>query len=164
VVARTSRARSSDYRSIRPEPRQIAERACRTSGRASGRPFRGVRQSHLRSTTRAASSAFAVQELAHSSCVTHEEAFNVRRLITRFGLDLPQEWRGVLVCGRREVKGKDFSLKTAAVHSDIIVLTAEMTEHSFKLLLNCDMPAGLHIDARHSHAIPNWAVHGAAIL
>jgi hypothetical protein len=39
------------------------------------------------------------------------------------------------------------------------VFTAEMTEHSFKLILYCDMSAGLHIDARHSHAIPNWRVH-----
>jgi hypothetical protein len=26
------------------------------------------------------------------------------------------------------------------------------------------MLAGLHIDARHSHAIPNGRVHGASIL
>ena len=45
-----------------------------------------------------------------------------------------------------------------------LVLTAELTEHSLKLILYCDMPAGLHIDARHSHAIPNWRVHGASIL
>jgi hypothetical protein len=106
-----------------------------------------------------ASSAFATQELAHCSGVTHEEAFNVRRLIAGFSLNLPQEWRGVLVCSRREVKGQNVSLKAAAVHGDIIVFTAEMTEHSFKLMLYCDMSAGLHIDARHSHAIPNWRIH-----
>jgi hypothetical protein len=39
------------------------------------------------------------------------------------------------------------------------VFTAEMTEHSFKLMLYCDMSTGLHIDARHSHAIPNWRIH-----
>jgi hypothetical protein len=104
------------------------------------------------------------QELAHCSGVTHEEAFNVRRLIAGFSLNLPQEWRGVLVCSRREVKGQNVSLKTATVHSDIIVSTAEMTEHSFKLMFYCDMPAGLHIAAGHSHAIPNWPVHGASIL
>ena len=109
-------------------------------------------------------SAFATQELAHCSGVTHEEAFDVRRLIAGFGFNLPQEWRGVLVCSRREVKGQNVSLETVAVHSDIIVFTAEMTEHSFKLMLYCDMSAGLDIDARHSHAIPNWCVHGASIL
>jgi len=112
-----------------------------------------------RPTSGAASSAFATQELAHCSGVTHEEAFNVRRLTAGFGLNMPQEWRGVLVCGRREVKGQNVSLKTAAVHRDVIVFTAEMTEHSFKLILYCDMSACLHIDARHSHAIPNWRVH-----
>jgi hypothetical protein len=91
--------------------------------------------------------------------VTHEEAFNVRRLLAGFGLNLPQEWRGVLVCSRREVKGQSVSLKTATVHSDIIVFTAEMTEHSFKVMLYCDMSAGLDIDTRHSQAIPNWRVH-----
>ena len=113
---------------------------------------------------RAASSAFATQELAHCSGVTNEEAFDVRRLIAGFGLNLPQEWRGVLISSRREVKGKNFSLKAAAVHSDIIVFTAEMTEYRFKLMLYFDMSAGLHIDARHSDAIPNWRVHGASIL
>lgn len=108
--------------------------------------------------------AFGTQELAHCSGVTHEEAFDVRRPIAGFGLNLPQEWRGVLVCSRREVKRENVPLKTAAVHCDIIVLPAEFTEHSFKLILYCDMPASLHIDARHSHAIPNWRVHGASIL
>jgi hypothetical protein len=103
----------------------------------------------------AASSAFATQELAHCPGVTHEEAFYVRRLIAGFGVDLPQKWRGVLVCSRREVEGKNVSLKTAAVHGDIIVFTAKMTEHSFKLTLYCDMSAGLHVYARHSDAIPN---------
>jgi len=126
--------------------------------------FRSVRPSHLHSANGAACSAFATQELAHCSGVTHEEAFNVRRLIAGFGLNLPQEWRGVLVCSRREVKGQNVSLKTATVHSNSIVFTAEMTEHRFKLMLYCDMSAGLHIDARHSHAIPNWRIHGASIL
>jgi len=110
------------------------------------------------------SSAFTTQELAHCSSVTHEEAFNVRGLIAGLSLNLPQEWCGVFVCSRREVKGKKFSLKTAAIHSNIIVLTAEMTEQSFKLMLYCDMSAGLHFGARHSHAIPNWPIHGASIL
>src|ERR1039458_6515269 len=110
------------------------------------------------------SSAFATQELSHCSGVTHEEAFNVHRLIGGFGLDLPQEWRGVLVCSRREIKGQNVSLITATVHSDIIVFTVETAKHSFKLMLYCDMPAGRHIGARHSDAIPNWCVHGASIL
>jgi hypothetical protein len=42
--------------------------------------------------------------------VTYEKAFYVRRLIAGYGVDLPQEWRGVLVCSRREVKGKNVSL------------------------------------------------------
>jgi hypothetical protein len=44
------------------------------------------------------------------------------------------------------------------------VFTAEMTEHCFELVLYCDMSAGLHIDARHSDAIPNWRVHRPSIL
>jgi hypothetical protein len=51
--------------------------------------FRSVRPSHLHFANGAAFSAFATQELAHCSGVTHEEAFNVRRLIAGFGLNLP---------------------------------------------------------------------------
>jgi hypothetical protein len=94
--------------------------------------------------------------------VTYEEAFNILRLIAGFGVNLTQEWRGVLVCSRREVKRENVPVKTAAVHCDIIALTAEFTEHSFELMLYFNVPAGLHIDAGHSHAIPNWPVHGAS--
>jgi hypothetical protein len=148
-------------RSVPPQKsvRSRTDNAKRARTRAVEPHFRSVRPSHLHSANGAASSAFATQELAHCSGVTDEEPFNVRRLIAGFGLNLPQEWRGVLVCSRREVKGQNVSLKTATVHSNIIVFTAEMTEHRFKLMLYCDMSAGLHIDARHSHAIPNWRIH-----
>jgi hypothetical protein len=96
--------------------------------------------------------------------VTHEEAFYVRWLIAGFRVNLAQEWRGVLVCGRREVKSKNVPPKTAAVHGDIIVFSAQMTEHSFKLMLYRDMSAGLHIGARHSDAVPHWRIHGVSIL
>jgi hypothetical protein len=126
--------------------------------------FRSVRPSRLHCSDGAGTSTFATQELAHCSGVTHQEAFNVRRLIAGFSLNLLQELRGVLVCSRREVKGQKASVKTATVHSDIIVFTAETAEHSFKLMLYCDMPAILNVDAGHSHAIPNWFFHGASIL
>jgi hypothetical protein len=149
---------------VQKSVRSRIDNAKRPRRRAVEPHFGSVRPSHLHSANGAAASAFATQELAHCSGVTHEETFNVRRLIAGFGLNLPQEWCGVLVCSRREVKGQNVSLETAAVHSDIIVFTAEMTEHSFKLILYCDMPPCLHIDARHPHAIPNWRVHGASIL
>jgi hypothetical protein len=44
------------------------------------------------------------------------------------------------------------------------VFSAKLTEHCFKLMLYCDMPPGLDIDAGHSHAKPNWRLHGAPIL
>jgi hypothetical protein len=144
---------------VQKNVRSRTDNAKRARTRAVEPHFRSVRPSHLHSANGAASSALATQELAHCSGVTDEEPFNVRRLIAGFGLNLPQEWRGVLVCSRREVKGKNVSLNTTTVHSDIIVFTAEMTEHSFKLMLYCDSSAGLHIDARHSHAIPNWRIH-----
>src|ERR1700722_13049254 len=80
-------------------------------------------------------SAFAGQELAHSPGVTHEEPLNVRRLFASFGTNLTQEWRGVLVCSGREVKRKHAFVKTAAVHSDVIVFATETAEYGFKQML-----------------------------